>query len=223
MGAAGDSWAALPPGARAALEQQWAGVAVRALPCGSAVTDAAGDVIATGRNHAYDAVATSGDALQHTRLAHAEFNALARIDTDLDWAGLTLWCTQHPCSMCAAAASFTGIGRVVFAADDPSDDSTPADVEATRGTVHYERLGAPDWAVATTLLFLSTGAFLRGAEDRNVVLAGSNTPGVAALALDLAAQDHLGKLSAAGYPLPAALEPLWSRIVELSGDGQRWR
>ncbi|MCU1421477.1 MAG: dCMP deaminase [Microbacteriaceae bacterium] len=217
MGAARQSWQRLPLGAQAALDQQWAGLAARALPCGSAVTDVDDGVIASGRNRAYDERG-GDDALQHTRIAHAELNALARVDTDADWQDLTLWSTQHPCAMCAAAASFTGIGLVVYIADDPSDDSSENAIAATRGAVPYESLGEPVWRAASNLLFLSTGAFLRGAGDVNIRGASSRMPGVAALAVDLAANDHLGRLSSAGYPLPDALEPLWPRLVDLGAE-----
>jgi len=71
----------LPAGARAALQEQWQGL-----------------------------------ALQHNRLAHAELNALARIGTEAEHQALTLWSTQHPCSMCAAAAPLGFASRVAGAA-----------------------------------------------------------------------------------------------------------
>jgi len=80
------------------------------------------------------------DPLQHTRLAHAELNALALFPTEADHSVLTLWTTQHPCSMCAAAILFTGIGGVRFIADDLSND-TPTEIRASRGQVSCERLG----------------------------------------------------------------------------------
>lgn len=216
VGSARDSWAALPFGAQVALEQQWQGVATRALPCGSAVTDAAGEVIASGRNRAYDEPG-GADALQGTRIAHAELNAMAEVATTLDWVGLTLWSTQHPCAMCAAAAAFTGIGRVVYLADDPSDDSSPGLMASSRRGIPYESMGSSDWATVSTLLFLTTGAYLHGHRDSTIARAeGGGMGGAAGLALDLAAEDHLGRLSRAGYPLPDALEPLWPRITSLS-------
>jgi tRNA(Arg) A34 adenosine deaminase TadA len=217
MTTAAEGWAALPTGAQVALEQQWSGVASRALPCGAAVTDVTEAVVASGRNHAYDPPAGS-DALQHTRIAHAELNALAELDTDLDWSTLTLWSTQHPCAMCAAAVSFTGIGHVVYLASDPSDDSDSALIVASRGTVGYRFFGDETWAAVSTLLFLSTGAYARGEDDNNVRSAFAETPRVARLALDLAAEDHLARLSGAGVPLARALEPLWPRLTELAGD-----
>jgi tRNA(Arg) A34 adenosine deaminase TadA len=214
------SWDSLPLGAQVALEQQWAGVASRALPCGAAVTDREGDVVASGRNHAYDDRGGS-DVLQRTRIAHAEFNAVTGLDTDLDWAEHTLWSTQHPCAMCAAMVRFTGLGRVIYVADDPSDSSSAAEIDATRGTVPYEPLDVPEWWVIANLLFLSTGAFLRGELDGNIRSASARMPGVAALAVDLAADDHLGRLAQAGYPLAAAVEPLWPRIGTLTAEASR--
>ena len=49
-----DRWAALPAGARGALEEQWRGVAAGALPSGAAIVDEAGGIVASGRNHCYD-------------------------------------------------------------------------------------------------------------------------------------------------------------------------
>ena len=89
------SWARLPEGARQALEQQWRGVAAGGLPCGAAVVDRDGAVVASGRNRAYEAP-TGDDPLEHTRLAHAELNALARVPSDVDHQTLVVWSTQHP-------------------------------------------------------------------------------------------------------------------------------
>jgi len=204
-------WAELPAGARAALEQQWAGVAAGALPCGSSVVDVHGTVIAAGRNHAYDAPGGIETRLRYplqgSRLAHAEFNALALVPTAIDHATLTLWATQHPCSMCAAAARFVGIGRVRFIADDPSDDSPPEAIAASRGTVPYERLPSPLWAAISNLLFLYTSAVQRGEEARNLKMNRSRSPELVRLTLDLAQGDSLGNSARSGATLPAALAP----------------
>lgn len=158
-------WDSLPVGARVAFEEQWAGLAAGGLPCGSSVVDADSRVVASGRNYAYDpagAVETRARyALQHNRLAHAELNALACIPTEIDHATLTLWTTQHPCSMCAAAMAFIGIGRVRFVADDPSDDAPPEVIAAPRGRIPYQSLGDPLWWTVSNLLFLTTQPFRR--------------------------------------------------------------
>jgi len=49
-----DAWTVLPPGARVALEEQWAGLAAGGLPCGSAILSADGRVLCAGYNRAYD-------------------------------------------------------------------------------------------------------------------------------------------------------------------------
>ncbi len=142
-----DSWKALPVGARVALDQQWAGLAAGGLPCGSAILSTDESIFVAGRNHAYDPPggieSRAHSPMQHTRLAHAELNAIALLTTETDHASLTLWSTQHPCAMCAAAVSFVGIGNVRFVADDPSDGSPVGVIVASRGacpTSHWEIL-----------------------------------------------------------------------------------
>lgn len=203
-----ESWNALPAGARAALEEQWAGLASGGLPCGSSIVDAEGIVVARGRNHAYDAV-TGAHSLERTRIAHAELNALARLDTDVDSSKLTLFTTEHPCSMCAAALSFTGIGRVVYIADDPSDDATPQQVSATRGSVTYQRLGSVEWAIVATIMFLYVGAELRGAADGNLVAATAQNPALGALVLAEVTSGELGVAARTGVALPDAFAKVW--------------
>ena len=203
-----DSWNTLPAGARAALEEQWAGLASGGLPCGSSIVDAAGTVVARGRNRAYDP-ATGEQSLERTRIAHAELNALAALDTDLDWSTLTLFTTEHPCSMCAAALSFTGIGRVVYIADDPSDDATPQQVSATRGSVTYQRLGSVEWAIVATLMFLYVGAELRGAADGNLVSATAQNPALGALVLAEVSTGELGAAARGGVSVPEAFAQVW--------------
>jgi tRNA(Arg) A34 adenosine deaminase TadA len=210
-------WAGLPHGARAALEEQWQGLAARALPCGAAVTDERGRLLASGRNRAYDA-STGESPLERTRLAHAELNALALLDTDADWATATLWCTQHPCAMCAAAIAFTGVGRVVYLAGDPSDDSAPDEVAATRRGAAYTELGDPYWGVVSNLLFLSTGAHRLGDRDGNIALARERMPGTAALAVELAAVDALGAAAIAGLSLPVGIHAFDGAILSLLSE-----
>ncbi len=74
-------------------------------PYGALVADAAGNVVAEHGN-------TGGDPTQH-----AELVASAAAWRTLDYAGMnqaTLYASTEPCSMCAGAAYWTGIGRVVY-------------------------------------------------------------------------------------------------------------
>ncbi len=214
------SWTRLPVGARAALEEQWAGLAADALPCGASIVDEMGKVIASGRNCSYEPAsgieARARYALQHNRLAHAELNALACLSTEMDHAKLTLWTTQHPCLMCAAAVIFTGIGQVAYVADDPSDASSPDAILASRGSVVYESLGDPLWWTISNLLFLYNSAVLAGENAKNLKLNRDRHPELVRLTLDLAKAGALGKAARSNIELPVALTPHYEMIQKVS-------
>jgi tRNA(Arg) A34 adenosine deaminase TadA len=223
MNAANDliqSWKALPEGARVALEEQWAGLAVAGLPCGSAVTDASGSVIARGRNHAYDPAGgvdtRARYPLQHNRLAHAELNALACISTETDHATLALWTTQHPCSMCAAAIAFVGIGQVHYIADDPSDHSPPENIVASRAGVPYRQLGDPLWWTVSNLLFLYGTAVVVGENAENLQTNRERYPELVRLTIDLARRRTLGDAARSGTSLPVALKADFAAIERVA-------
>jgi tRNA(Arg) A34 adenosine deaminase TadA len=205
------SWAGLPLGARAAIDEQWSALAAGGLPCGSAVLDGSGRLIAAGRNHAYDPAGAIETRirypLQHNRLAHAELNVLALIPTETDHTTLTLWTTQHPCLMCAAALQFVGIGKVAFIADDPSDDSPGAVVVARRGRIPYERLASPLWSTICNVLFLYNSAVQQGEEARNLKLNRVRNPELVSLTMELATGDALGRSARSGAALVPALAP----------------
>ncbi len=214
------SWEELPEGARVALEQQWAGLAAGGLPCGSTLVDASGKVIAAGRNHAYDRpgeIDTRAQLpLQFNRLAHAELNALALVPTDVDHAVLMLWTTQHPCSMCAAAIQFVGVGKVGYVADDPSDHSPEEAIAATHGGVPYQALGDPLWWTVSNLLFLYNSAVQRGAEAGNLRMNRERYPQLIGLTLELAGSGELGRAARSGANLSDALLPHYREILQAS-------
>src|ERR1017187_3427247 len=86
------------------------------VPVGSVIAGSNGERVSEGRNPAYDP-AGGTDQLQCTPVAHAEMNALAAVETGTDLASLTLWSSQRPCVLCAAACEFTGAGSVAFTRD----------------------------------------------------------------------------------------------------------
>lgn len=200
------------------MEQQWEGLAAGALPCGSAILGPDGKVVSAGRNHAYDPageVKTRVRApLQHNRLAHAELNAIALIPTEIDHYSLTLWSTQHPCLMCAAAIRFVGIGSVRYIADDPSDDSPQETIAASRLGVPYEAPGDPFWWTVSNLLFLYNSAVQHREETRNIKLNRALHPKLVRLTSELAKGDKLGEPSRSGTALPEALMPYSNAILE---------
>lgn len=217
-----ERWDALPAGAQAALHEQWLGLAAGGLPCGAAITQASGETIARGRNYSYD---PAGDLatrqrypLQHNRLAHAEMNALAQLSTETDHNPLTLWATQNPCAMCAAAIAFTDIGKVVYIADDPSDDS-PLDVRLQRRDgIAYEALGDPFWWVVSNLLFLYMPTALHGVHSGLIRMNTARYPALVQLTLQLAQAKALHAPAQAGLALPEALGAFAQQIIEVASS-----
>jgi tRNA(Arg) A34 adenosine deaminase TadA len=93
----------------ASIEQAAAAHARGDAPFGARLIDAAGRVLAEAGN----AVASSGDPT-----AHAEIVALRALGPSAAsgaLAGATLYTSAEPCAMCAAAAVWVGVRRVVSA------------------------------------------------------------------------------------------------------------
>ena len=96
-----------------ALEEARAAAARGEVPVGAVVTDKAGLVLARAGNEV---------EARHDPSAHAEMLALreaARKSGQTRLADCTLTVSLEPCPMCAQAASFFRIARIVFGAYDP--------------------------------------------------------------------------------------------------------
>ena len=96
-----------------ALAEARAAAARGEVPVGAVVTDAAGTVLAQAGNE----VEARRDPSAHAEVLALRAAAAATGDKLLPEA--TLWVTLEPCAMCAAAASFFRVKRVVFGAYDP--------------------------------------------------------------------------------------------------------
>jgi tRNA(Arg) A34 adenosine deaminase TadA len=191
----GQAWAAAPAAVRRCLELAHQSLAAGGLAVGAVLVDGAGRVRAEGRNRAYDGPG-GDDPLQGTPLAHAELNALAVVRTGTALGGLTLWSTQQPCGMCAAALEFTGVGTVRHLAPDPWALATG---RAT-GTAGH---GDPEWLVAANLFFLQSIADTGGADHPTVARGRELEPETTAL---LAAAPGTARTAA------EHLAPLWPRL-----------
>ncbi|WP_229883545.1 nucleoside deaminase [Streptomyces omiyaensis] len=155
-----EAWPAAPEAVRRCLALAYEALRAGGLAVGSVLTDANGTVRAEGRNQAYDDGPGAG-ALRGTPLAHAELNALAAARTEWDLGTLTLWSTQEPCSMCTAAAAFTGVGAVRYLAPDPW-----ALASANHGSSGVAGLEQQPWLVAANVMFLrSVAVAARGPEE----------------------------------------------------------
>jgi tRNA(adenine34) deaminase len=98
--------------AREAAAGQEAGRA-EDVPVGAVILDAAGTVIARGRNRR---------EIDRDPTAHAEMVAIRQAAAALgNWrlTGLTLVVTLEPCTMCAGAVTVSRLARVVYGAEDP--------------------------------------------------------------------------------------------------------
>ncbi|MBR0683671.1 nucleoside deaminase [Roseomonas eburnea] len=96
-----------------ALEEAAAAAARGEVPVGAVVTDEQGQVLARAGNEV---------EARHDAAAHAEMlvlrEAAARLGSPR-LTGCTLTVTLEPCPMCAQAASFFRVRRIVFGAYDP--------------------------------------------------------------------------------------------------------
>jgi len=98
---------------RLALGEAAAALDTADVPVGAVVLDAAGEVVARGRNR------READA---DPTAHAELLALrAAAEAVGDWRldGCTLVVTLEPCTMCAGALTMARVSRLVYGAADP--------------------------------------------------------------------------------------------------------
>jgi tRNA(adenine34) deaminase len=83
------------------------------VPVGAVILDAAGAVVARGRNRR---------EIDRDPTAHAEIVAIRQAARALgSWrlTGLTLVVTLEPCTMCAGAVTAARLARVVYGAEDP--------------------------------------------------------------------------------------------------------
>ena len=104
--------ASFEPAMRAALAEAEAALATGDVPVGAVVLDAAGVIVARGRNRRE----ADGDPT-----AHAELEAIRAAARDAGgWRldRLTLVVTLEPCTMCAGAITSARLGRLVFGAAD---------------------------------------------------------------------------------------------------------
>lgn len=209
--------ACLDTAAWRALEQAYEALAAGGLPCGAALADATGAIIAAGRNHAFDSP-SGDDPLQGTPLAHAEMNVLARVSNDRDLSADTLWSTQQPCAMCTAAIEFCGIGHTRYLAADPaflgtSDPRAGIVTDPTRADPAL----AP-WAALANAMFLWPTISRTGPDGDHIRRNRQADPEFTNLAVEVAGDDSLGAAGVAGVAgmpsFAAVAARLWPRLAD---------
>ncbi|GGR78517.1 nucleoside deaminase [Deinococcus sedimenti] len=102
---------------RAALDLAREGQAAGSAPVGAVLVNHDGQIIARGRNRVGEAQTTQhvGDA----SVAHAEMDLYFQAGRLQDPHTLTLYTSLEPCLMCGGASALLGVGRIVWATDDP--------------------------------------------------------------------------------------------------------
>ena len=104
---------------RAVVEEAWAAYCAGSIPHGAVITDAAGQIIARGRNRVQETAGPVGQFFGH-KLAHAEMNALLALDWEqIDPHACTLYAAAEPCDHCSGALLVTRIGVVRYGSRDP--------------------------------------------------------------------------------------------------------
>lgn len=102
---------------REALNLAREGQAAGSSPVGAVLVDHAGEIIARGRNRVGEPQTPQhvGDA----SVAHAEMDLFFQVGQLDEPHTLTLYTSLEPCLMCGGASALLGVGRIVWATDDP--------------------------------------------------------------------------------------------------------
>jgi tRNA(Arg) A34 adenosine deaminase TadA len=101
-----------------ALELAWEAFRGGTTPVGVVVIDAAGEIVAEGRNRRHEKNGPPRQ-LANAHVAHAEINGLAGLVAGRHYLDHTLLTTLEPCGMCHGAAIQARVGRLAFAGADP--------------------------------------------------------------------------------------------------------
>ncbi len=117
-----------------ALEEASRASAGGEVPVGAVLVDAAGEVLARGRNRSLELCDPT---------AHAEIVALREAAQRLGnyrLAGTTLYVTVEPCCMCAGALVWARVERLVFGAADPKAGAAGSLFDIVDDRRHNHRL-----------------------------------------------------------------------------------
>ncbi|MBB6098370.1 tRNA(adenine34) deaminase [Deinobacterium chartae] len=94
---------------------------IGSAPVGAVLADSDGTVLARGRNRVAEPWDLRERRIGDASFAHAEMDLyfqLGRLDSERV-RGYTLYTSLEPCLMCGGATGMIGVGRIVWATDDP--------------------------------------------------------------------------------------------------------
>ncbi|MDQ2808656.1 MAG: nucleoside deaminase [Chloroflexota bacterium] len=210
-------WATLEAPWQGCLSEAWAAYCAGSLPIGAVVTDAAGQIVARGRNRILEPSAEE-PCLHGNLLAHAEMNALNAVDyRRVERHGCVLWTTTEPCPLCIGAARMIGVQAIHYASRDAaagSIDLLGANAFMRRRPI--QATGPQRLDLEAIIVALHVAVRLReDAALENWVVAAWNTvvPAGVALGRALHADGSLTALRAGGVPAPVVLDTLAARLL----------
>ncbi|WP_309570377.1 nucleoside deaminase [Deinococcus sp.] len=102
---------------REALKLAREGQDAGSAPVGAVMVDAAGKIIARGRNRVGEK--QTGAHVGDASVAHAEMDVFFQLGKLKDPETLTLYTSLEPCLMCGGASALLQVGRIVWATADP--------------------------------------------------------------------------------------------------------
>jgi len=211
-----EAWSALARPARRSLELAYDSLVAGGLAVGAVLTDERAEIVAEGRNRAYDPPG-GRDILQGSPLAHAELNVLAAVEEGRALERCTLWSSQEPCAMCTAAAAFTAVGTIRYLAPDPwaiaagRSRSGSGAVDAS-GPPRIVGPGEDLWLVAANVLFLASIGRRRGLGHPTVERNRGLEPETTRLVVDLVGSGVSVRLTRDGS-IETFLGGLWEPIA----------
>jgi tRNA(Arg) A34 adenosine deaminase TadA len=113
-------WSDLTPPWQACVELAWEAYCDDCIPIGAVVTDAGGSILSRGRNRIYPRWSWKERPSHGAELAHAEVEALQRLDyASIDQHTCILYTTTEPCPMCMGTFYMSGVRNLHYAARDP--------------------------------------------------------------------------------------------------------
>lgn len=88
-------------------------------PVGAVLVDGHGQVVARGRNRVKEAWDVEGRHVGDASFAHAEMDIYFQLGRIENAEECTLYTSLEPCLMCGGASGMVGVGRILWACDDP--------------------------------------------------------------------------------------------------------
>ncbi len=199
---------------RRCLELAWVAWGRGTVPVGAVVTDPTGRLLLEGRSRMYERDAPPGE-LANSLLAHAEVNALGRLDPERRHESLTLTTSLEPCPLCLGAAAMATVGHLAYLGADPYGGA----VGRLQPTAHTSRVplrvaGPRPDAFGLLASAMHVAFFLRRRPDGHVVathrLLAPDVVTAAEVLIDLGAAER----ASSGEPLPDELAEALEELTD---------